>query len=72
MTYLAIDESADPDLVEKKLNRLIAMRKGQKNTGDKIMEKAVLEPLANIHLKSDSYVYADLIINKGSIQEAVD
>jgi putative ABC transport system permease protein len=66
-TYITLDKSADIDLVCKKLDQLIIRYKGAKNAHENITEKARLQPVADIHLKSDTNVDPGLVRNNGNI-----
>jgi putative ABC transport system permease protein len=63
-TYLTLDESADPDLIRQKLNRLIAQH------NDKgIVKNVILQPIADIYMKSNIYSDAGFISSMGNIQD---
>lgn len=63
ITYLTIDESADLDLVRQKLNALIA----QHDDKD-IVKNVILQPIADIYMKSDIYSDAGFISSMGNMQ----
>ncbi len=69
VTYLTLDESADPNLVQEKLDQLIAKYQGERNANENIVEKAMLQPIADIHLKSKSYSDEGYVLNKGTIKD---
>ena len=62
-TYLTLDESADLDLVRQKLNGLIAQH-DQKG----IVKNVILQPIADIYMKSDIYSDAGFINSTGDMQ----
>ncbi len=66
-TYLKIKESADLKVVRAKLDNLITVNKAQWNDPEKVVEKTRLQPIADIHLKSDAYTYPDYSDDKGNI-----
>ncbi len=66
-TYFTIDEPANLNLVREKLDQLIVRYKGEKNANENISEKARLQPIADIHLKSDLDVDQGLVRNSGNI-----
>jgi putative ABC transport system permease protein len=62
-TYLTLDESADLDLVRQKLNGLIAQH------DDKgIVKNVILQPIADIYMKSNIYSDAGFITSTGNMQ----
>jgi putative ABC transport system permease protein len=62
-TYLTLDESADLDLVRQKLNGLIAQH------DDKgIVKNVILQPIADIYMKSNIYSDAGFISSTGNMQ----
>ncbi len=62
-TYLTLDESADLDLVCQKLNGLIAQH------NDKgIVKNVILQPIADIYMKSNIYSDAGFINSTGNMQ----
>jgi putative ABC transport system permease protein len=62
-TYLILDESADLDLVRQKLNGLIAQH------DDKgIVKNVILQPIADVYMKSDIYSDAGFITSTGNMQ----
>ena len=65
VTYLTLDESADPDLVCKKLNRLVDQHKQEGSTSH---EKVILQPVADIYMKSDIYSDAGYLNSTGNMQ----
>jgi len=65
-TYITIEKSADIDLVNKKLNVLINKYRNEKNLHEGIIEKASLQPVGEIHLKSDPDVDQGLVRNNGN------
>lgn len=67
MTCFIVEESANLRLVHEKLDQLINRHRGQRNAHLNINEKAVLQPIANIHLKSDAGADAGYIVGKGNI-----
>lgn len=68
-TYLKINASADLKLVQKKLDQLILENKGKWNLEENIVEQTRLQPLADIHLKSDAYTYPDYSSDRGNITD---
>jgi putative ABC transport system permease protein len=63
ITYLTLDESADFDLVRQKLNGLIAQH------DDKgIVKNVILQPIADIYMKSNNYSDAGFINSMGNMQ----
>jgi putative ABC transport system permease protein len=66
-TYFTIDEFANLNLVREKLDQLIFRHKGERNASENIVEKARLQPIADIHLKSDPNVDQGLVRNNGNI-----
>lgn len=62
-TYLTLDESADPDLVRQKLNRLIAQ-----HNDNGIVKNVILQPIADIYMKSNIYADAGFISSTGNMQ----
>jgi putative ABC transport system permease protein len=65
VTYLTLDESADPNLVCKKLNRLIDQHKQEGSTSQ---EKVILQPVADIYMKSDIYSDPGYLNSTGNMQ----
>ncbi len=64
VTYLALEEHAEPGKVEQKLTELIA-----RNTqGETIRKEAILQPIADIYLKSGGFSYPGHINETGSWQ----
>ncbi|MDN5211340.1 ABC transporter permease [Fulvivirgaceae bacterium BMA12] len=68
VTYVTIDEAADLEAVSKKLDRFIIQNRGKRNTHHHVVEKAVLQPIMDIHLKSGSLLHDYLVTSKGNIQ----
>ncbi len=66
-TYLKVKESADLKVVQEKLDNLITVNKAQWNDPENIVEKTRLQPITNIHLKSDAYTHPDYSDDKGNI-----
>lgn len=66
-TYFLLKETADLNLVQNKLDRLIKENKRLVNDPENVVEKTFLQPLAEIHLKSDTYSYPDYAVDKGDI-----
>jgi putative ABC transport system permease protein len=66
-TYAVVDESADLGLVEEKLDQLIAKHTGHKRAHKNISQKAGLQPIKDIHLKSDANVDQAFVRNNGNI-----
>jgi putative ABC transport system permease protein len=62
-TYLTVDESADLDVVRKKLNGSIA---GHDDKG--IVKTVILQPIADIYMKSNIYSDAGFINSTGNMQ----
>ena len=63
ITYLTLDESADLYLVRQKLNRLMAQH------NDKgIVRNVILQPIADIYMKSNIYSDAGFINSMGNMQ----
>lgn len=67
ITYVTLDRSADPDDIREKLDDLYLKYKGERNALGNIEEKVVLQPIADIHLKSDSYSDPGYVPNLGNI-----
>ena len=67
-TYLSINEGAELHRVSKKLDQLILKHKAKWNDPEKVVEKARLQPVSEVHLKSDSYSNPDYVRNKGNFQ----
>ncbi len=65
ITYLHLDASANLNLVTAKLNDLIALNKRQ---GDDIVEEVILQPIADIYLKSSHLTDAGFIDQLGNEQ----
>lgn len=62
-TYLTLDESTDLNLVRQKLNGLIAQH------DDKgIVKNVILQPIADIYMKSNIYSDAGFITSTGNMQ----
>lgn len=68
VTYLTLDESANLNLVCEKLNRLIAQHKQEGRADHDIVKKVILQPVADIYLKSDIYSDAGFINATGNMQ----
>lgn len=62
-TYLKLDESADLDLVRQKLNRLLAQ-----HNDSGVIKNVILQPVADIYMKSNAYSDAGFINSTGDIQ----
>ncbi len=69
VTYVSLNEAADPDLVREKLDGMLAKYKGERNAAEHIEEKVVLQPIADIHLKSGDYADAGYVKSRGSIAD---
>ena len=66
-TYLVLDEAADLNTVREKLNLLIVTNTRQKNAYKNISVRSELQPIKDIHLKSDSEVDQGLVRNSGNL-----
>lgn len=62
VTYLTLQEHAVPDNVAQKLNKLIA----QNTRGESIQKEVILQPIADIYLKSGDFSYPGHINETGS------
>jgi putative ABC transport system permease protein len=67
-TYVRIDESADINSITEKLNQLINNHNKERNAQEGITENLRLQPIADIHLKSDPTVDQGMVRNNGQIQ----
>ena len=67
VTYLVLKGSVDVDKVRDKLNTLIA-RNTLSNEGPQITKKAILQPLADVYLKSNRFSYPGHFDATGSFQ----
>ena len=67
-TYVKLDDRAKLAEVHQKLDRFMDDHKGEWNPDKSAEEKIRLEPIADIHLKSESYAYPDYVKNKGAIE----
>jgi putative ABC transport system permease protein len=65
VTYLTLDETADPGLVCEKLNGLIARHKQEGSTSQ---EKVTLQPMTDIYMKSGIYSDAGYLNSTGNMQ----
>ncbi|AYB33047.1 FtsX-like permease family protein [Chryseolinea soli] len=63
VTYLTVDESANLDLIQQKLNRLIAQHD---NKG--VVKKVILQPIADIYMKSNRYSDPGFLNSEGNMQ----
>ncbi len=63
VTYITLEESADLEVVHKKLDQLIARHRGPENA-----DNALLQPVADIHLKTGSLADDYLEGTNGNIQ----
>jgi putative ABC transport system permease protein len=68
-TYMALDQSSGPDVVATKLEQLIDRHNGQRNRHEGITAKVKLQPVADIHLRSDQGVDQGLARNNGNIDD---
>ena len=66
LTYILLDEGANLDSVNSKFDRLLIAHQGDDLTKSGVEVKTQLQPLTDIHLKSD--FNGDPITNHGSIQ----
>jgi putative ABC transport system permease protein len=64
VTYLRLEESAHPAMVTQELDRLLANRSTR-------TLRAGLQPLSNIHLRSDLSVDQSLVTNTGNINDVM-
>lgn len=62
-SYLTLDESADPDLACRKLNELIA-----RHDDSNVTKNVILQPVADIYMKSNIYADAGFINSTGNMQ----
>ncbi|MEO1263536.1 MAG: FtsX-like permease family protein [Bacteroidota bacterium] len=67
--YLVVHESASPQSVQQQLNRAVARYSREWNPYENMSEKVRLQPIADIHLKSETYTNADFVANKGNLQD---
>ena len=65
-TYVTIDESAEIKQVYEKLDQMIIRHNGVRNTHENIIQNASLQPIADIHLKSDPNVDPGFVGNNGN------
>ncbi len=66
-TYLILDESANPNLAGDKLDQLMVKHRAERNPRSNItLEKLRLQPITDIHLKSDGYWQGNFVINSGN------
>lgn len=63
ISYLSLDESANPDLVRQKLNELIA-----RHESSDIKKNVILQPVADIYMRSNIYSDAGFINTLGNMQ----
>jgi putative ABC transport system permease protein len=66
-TYLAIDDASSPQVIAEKLDRLLDRYNGERYRHEGIVVETKLQPIADIHLKSDQSVDPGLTTNNGSI-----
>ena len=67
-TYVEINESADVNLVTEKLNQIITKHNRERNAHEGIAENLHLQPIVDIHLKSNPKVDQGMARNNGQIQ----
>ncbi len=67
-TYICTNESVNPLVVEEKLNQIVSKYKGEWMAHENIIEKARLQHLNDIHLKSAGF-YSDMSMNNGDIED---
>lgn len=67
-TYVQVNESADVNLVTEKLNQIIHKHNRERNVHEGIAENLLLQPIADIHLKSNPKVDQGMVRNNGQIQ----
>ncbi|MDN5211338.1 ABC transporter permease [Fulvivirgaceae bacterium BMA12] len=68
VTYITLEESANLDLVHKKLNHLTALYRSEITARENIVEKVRLQPIADVHLKPESYMHSGYVTNYGNIK----
>lgn len=69
VTYVTIDESVGLDVIGKKFDQLITKYNGARNAQLNVVEKTVLQPIADIHLRSDDNTNERFVTNTGSVQD---
>ncbi len=67
VTYLTLSPSSTPEIVENKLNQLIAKFDAGKGIHDDIVKKVFLQPVADVYLKSSDLTYPGFIRATGNI-----
>ncbi|RKN77969.1 ABC transporter permease [Ulvibacterium marinum] len=68
-TYFTISESGDVPLISSKLDELFLKYRGRENADQQVVEKTRLQPIGDVHLKSESYASIDFVSNKGSLKD---
>ena len=67
VTYLTLDEKADPALITQKLDALI-----ERNTqGENIQKKVILQPISDVYLGSGDFSYPGHFNETGSMQNII-
>ncbi|WP_422082088.1 ABC transporter permease [Ulvibacterium sp.] len=66
-TYFTVGGTSDPAMVGEKLDALLLKYKGEVISENRGVEKTVLQPLGDIHLKSGTYAIPDYAANKGNL-----
>ena len=66
-TYFTVGGTSDLAVVSEKLDALFLRYKGEVISENRGVEKTVLQPLADIHLKSGTYTVPDYAANKGNL-----
>lgn len=67
-TYLVLESKADLGLVTSKLDELLADHNVERYRSEGLTEKVILQPIADIHLKSEDYANEGFAKGKGSYQ----
>lgn len=65
VTYLTLRASANPEVVAEKLNQLIARHQVGRDEG---IKKVILQPIADIYMKSGSYSWAGFLTTTGNMR----
>ena len=69
-TYVTLEESANVESVRGKLDELIVKNISQRNSNKKISLQTDLQPISEIHLRSNPNVDQGLVTNSGNLTSA--
>ncbi len=71
VTYLTLDEHADIQTVQHKLNELITDHTASNSEYNDIRKKVILQPIADVYLKSSQYTYPGFIDATGNVKHII-